>query len=47
MGRLDGGYQYQTMGAGECADRQDRRMARYSGDVQEAERSEDLWSVDT
>ena len=41
MGRLDGGYQYQTMGAGECADRQDRRMARYSGDVEDMKKKDE------
>eukprot|EP00933_Yihiella_yeosuensis_P058379 TRINITY_DN5881_c0_g5_i1.p1 TRINITY_DN5881_c0_g5~~TRINITY_DN5881_c0_g5_i1.p1 ORF type:complete len:298 (-),score=62.89 TRINITY_DN5881_c0_g5_i1:86-979(-) len=36
LGSLQGGgqsYSFQTMGTGECADRDNRRMARYTGDV--------------
>jgi len=38
MGQLEGGldaYKFLTMGEGECADRQGRRMARYTGDVED------------
>jgi len=46
MGILDSGYLYQTMGAGECVDRQDRRMARYTGDVKEQSECESICTGD-
>lgn len=46
MGILDSGYQYQTMGGGECVDRQNRRMARYTGDVQEQAECEQICTGD-
>lgn len=46
MGILDTGYKYQTMGAGECVDRQDRRMARYTGDVKEQSECEAICTGD-
>lgn len=46
MGMLADGYEYQTIGAGECVDRENRRMARYAGDVKDQRECERICTGD-